>query len=152
MNTLKTKLPKRFTGAMIKLYNAFHNNKLDAYDCEMCAVGSLVGHYMWYGLSINLDDPSQEDYMVIQTDEFIMGGKNESEYSLLELKNIEILFIKEFQKNKIKDGRHKESQFNGLCAVIEYLCELDNIPSVLDYTSLFEFNENNEPKNELILS
>ena len=42
----------------------------------------------------------------------------------------------------------KEQQFKGLCAVVEYLCELDGIPNVMDYTSLFETKEG-KPVKEL---
>lgn len=35
--------------------------------------------------------------------------------------------------------------FQGLCAVTEYLCKLDNVPNVLDYTNVFK-RENNEAK------
>ena len=38
----------------------------------------------------------------------------------------------------------KELLFNGLTAVISYLCELDSVPNVMDYSKLFEY-ENNEP-------
>ena len=31
--------PKRLEQALIKLYNAFHNNRLDPEDCTACAVG-----------------------------------------------------------------------------------------------------------------
>lgn len=36
----------------------------------------------------------------------------------------------------------KEIQFKALCAVIEYLCELEGIDNVMDYTKLFEFDKN----------
>lgn len=36
----------------------------------------------------------------------------------------------------------------GFFAVVEYLCELDGIPNVMDYTCLFE-TENEKPKYEL---
>ena len=40
--------------------------------------------------------------------------------------------------------RNKELLFNGLTAVISYLCKLDGVPNVMDYSKLFEY-ENNEP-------
>lgn len=47
------------------------------------------------------------------------------------------------------DGQSREAldnvNFQGLCAVTEYLCELDNVPNVLDYTNIFE-KEKHEAK------
>ena len=42
----------------------------------------------------------------------------------------------------------KQTQFKGLEAVINYLCELDNIPNIMEYTSLFEYQDN-KPLKEL---
>ena len=42
----------------------------------------------------------------------------------------------------------KDLLFNGLNTTIEFLCKLDNIPDVMDYSKLFEF-ENDAPKYEL---
>lgn len=66
-----------------------------------------------------------------------------SGYSVKELAKIEMVFL-----NKILKDETKESQFKGLCAVVEYLCELEGIPNVMDYTCLFQ-TENNEPKYKL---
>lgn len=46
------------------------------------------------------------------------------------------------------ENTSKDEQFKGLCAVVEYLCELEGIPNVMDYTCLFE-TDNNEPKHQL---
>ena len=43
----------------------------------------------------------------------------------------------------------RELQFKGLCAVIEYLCGLDNVENVMSIKSLFEF-ENDVPKKQLV--
>ena len=48
-----------------------------------------------------------------------------------------------------KEKQHEEN-YNGLCAIVEYLCELDNYPNVMDIQSLFLYDENMEPKNELL--
>ena len=45
---------------------------------------------------------------------------------------------------KPRNPRDKELLFNGLTAVISYLCKLDSVPNVMDYSKLFEY-ENNEP-------
>jgi len=43
-NLLKTELPKRFTDAVSKLYNAFHKGELNAMSCTKCAVGNLCNN------------------------------------------------------------------------------------------------------------
>ncbi len=65
-------------------------------------------------------------------------------YSVYELAMVEAIFISEHHYATPV----KECQFNGLCAVVEYLCELDNIPNVMDIQSLFEY-ENDYAKKEL---
>ena len=157
MNTLNKELPKRFTDAVSKLYNAFHKGELDAMDCEFCAVGNIcnnnwdwavfTGYSTSYGL-LNIEYAT--------TEEIRLGYKavSGSGYSPTHIVNIEKSFLDGMGAKGYSYGftQNKENQFKGLCAVIEYLCELDNIPNILDYTSLFEFNENNEAKNELQLN
>ena len=48
----------------------------------------------------------------------------------------------------VSSEHSKHHQFKGLEAVVKYLCELDGIPNVMDYTSLFE-SVNDKPVNEL---
>jgi hypothetical protein len=57
---------------------------------------------------------------------------------------VENIFITSSKKRNTK-----EFQFKGLEAVVKYLCELDGISNVMDYTSLFEYNDKNEPIKEL---
>lgn len=45
---------------------------------------------------------------------------------------------------KPQNPTSNEALFNGLVAVVELLCELDNEPNVLDFSKLFE-QENGEP-------
>lgn len=132
-------LPKRFENAVMKLYNAFHNGVLDYGICTSCAVGHIVGHGRWLFAS-----PSaifNGDYNSL--DEM---DENESGYSIKELVMVERKFLLQFKDSQ--DPNNKESQFKGLCAVIEYLCELDNIPNIMDYTKAFE-TENDAPKFQL---
>lgn len=151
------KTTERFENAVKKLYTAFHNNELDALDCKRCAVGNLCdGYGDWLFTRFNFGDPIRDDVAV-----------RLSKYSPEELGAIESLFVygtkrgpyyRKFSNticpNKVKYGletleKQKELQFKGLCAVVEYLCELDGIPNVMDYTKLFE-TENNEPKYQLL--
>jgi hypothetical protein len=143
------KLPIRLENAITKLYPAFHNGLLDALDCGMCAVGNMCnGGVNWDSNPLFARNKIFGAYCKeIITDEEIAEGIKEIQstgYSAEELANVELIFLNACERRK----GTKEQQFKGLCAVVEYLCELDNIPNVMDYTKLFE-TENNQPKYQL---
>lgn len=137
------KLPLRLENAITKLYTAFHEGKLNALDCRACAVGNIcnnIGGWSQGGLN-NRQFKNQHLEIAM--------------YSSKELSIVETLFmygVKNIWKEKeiwYASDNTKETQFKGLCAVVEYLCELDNIPNVMDYTKLFE-TENDKPKYALV--
>ena len=138
------KTTERFDNAVSKLYTAYHNNTLNAFDCKMCAVGNILNNDMWWGLGTHIGKRNfDNEYLKI------------SGYSSEELNIVELMFMRGINNDEdnpkfrhLVDSPCKETQFKGLCAVVEYLCELDNIPNVMDYTKLFE-SENNEPKYQL---
>jgi len=145
------KLPIRLENAITKLYNAFHNNELQASCCMSCAVGNICdGDYRWADFFGYLTEDDNEEeiitgirqrYELTSTENYSKNG-----YSGQELSEVEFIFLKQFIGFKESD---KNAQFKGLCAVVEYLCELDNIPNVMDYTKLFE-TENDKPKYQLL--
>lgn len=57
----------------------------------------------------------------------------ETGYTLSELLVVEKLFMSQVTKVETRD-----TQFDGLCKVVEYLCELDALPNVMEFQSLFE--------------
>jgi hypothetical protein len=142
------KTTKRFDRTISKLYPAFHNGTLDAMDCKKCAVGNMC----------NGDSSWKHNGFITDTG-----------YSPIELMWVEMIFMfgripENCHPDKIISGHekwrpddwdaseitnNKDIQFKALCAVIEYLCELDNIPNVMDYTCLFETKEDGTPKHEL---
>lgn len=136
---MKTETTPRFNNAVTKLYNAFHNGTLDAFDCTACAVGNICNNQAeWSDLKgFICENPYAEQnkghYIIKQTG-----------YSVNELIKVEIIFVEH-----VSLSNSEEDQFKGLCSVVEYLCELDGIPNVMDYTCLFE-TENEKPKYELI--
>lgn len=146
----------RFEAAVPKLYNAFHEDRLNAYSCTACAVGNICNNIADWSLNLCYNDyrliiePSlkESDFNGLFSSESVIN----SGYSLYELSKIEAIFL---NKHRCIDLLVKEqvieAQFNGLCAVVEYLCELDNIPNVMDYTKLFE-TENDKPKYQLSCS
>jgi len=143
-NLLNTELPKRFTDAVSKLYNAFHKGELNALDCKYCAVGNICDNNESWGdvscVSLKMENYIGEAKQVIDN----------TGYTPIELRNIEAVFVCGNVNGEYwGDISHsKEEQFKGLCAVVQYLCELDNIPNVMDIQSLFEY-ENDTPKRQL---
>lgn len=138
----------RFENAVTKLYKAFHEGRLKYGSCTKCAVGSIVGNDLWSNVfcAINLGlNPEIKDQIKYQ--KYIGETKNSIDrtgYSVEELAMVEYQFLLGLGNGE----ETKETQFEGLCAVIEYLCGLDGIPNIMDYTALFE-TENDKPVKEL---
>lgn len=144
MGTLN-KTSERFTNAVTKLYNAFHKGELNGLDCTKCAVGNICDNNgAWADVScavLSIKRYHGESKCVI----------DKTGYSPQELRYIEEIFLTGVKEGGFWESRlmhDKDSQFKGLCAVVEYLCELEGIPNVMDYTCLFE-TENDEPKYKL---
>ena len=142
------KTTKRFENAIMKLYKAFHENELNAFDCSACAVGNICdNNWQWAHIRIlntythSVIDKHNKDYKL-----GINVIKN-SNYSVTEIIKIENLFLSYFKEDR-SDAGDKELQFKGLCAVVEYLAKLDNIPNPMDYSKLFE-TQNDKPIYEL---
>ena len=138
---MKTTL--RFENAINKLYLAFHNGYLNPECCKQCAVGNILDNKdSWKHLSddhgnLNLNYTGRIHQNL---------GRRFNGYSPLELIQIESTFLKGcgyelpfHHKNKRPNNpTDKEVLFNGLCAVVEFLCKLDAIENVMDYRNLFE--------------
>lgn len=145
------KTTERFENAIKKLYIAFHNNKLHPECCKQCAVGNILDNRdMWKHLS-DLHGDLQLNYVgkVHQS-----LGRRFNGYTPQELLHIEVTFLKgcgyslPLNNTKPKTPVNKDIQFNGLYEVVKYLCALDDIPNVMDYSKLFEF-EGNTPIYQL---
>ena len=166
------KTTERFEKAVKVLYNAFHENVLNPYNCQACAVGNMLGHGNWQGHGLYTDDDKKMKIRHDKKKAIRLGGMfnflsskpttssavNFSGYSSEELFKVESQFLKAFEGSKaIPDGfgfdddyeNKKEDQFKGLCNVVKYLASLDNIPNPLDYTKLFETDEVGKAKYEL---
>lgn len=145
------KKTERFDNAVTKLYNAFHGNQLNAFDCEACAVGNICDNTdewsQYTGNAITVDSDRIVRTVYAYPEKRLPYEYNG--YNQDELFEIESHFLKNFIGEDHESGKsNKEAQFKGLCAVVEYLCKLDNIPNVMDYTKLFE-TENDKPKYQL---
>jgi len=147
------KTPKRLEEAVIKLYKAFHNNTLDPEDCAACAVGNILdNHDSWKHLS-NDHGSLQLNYIGSVHQKL---GRTFNGYSPQELLKVEKIFLEAcgfktplcHYNQRPLNPRNKEILFNGLSAVISYLCKLDKVPNVMNYSRLFE-HENNKPIHKL---
>ena len=133
----------RFENAINKLYLAFHNGYLNPECCKQCAVGNILDNKdFWKHLSdghgsLNLNYTGRIHQNL---------GRRFNGYNPLELMQIESSFLKgcgyelpfHHKNKKPNSPTDKEVLFNGLCAVIELLCELDGIENVMEYYNLFE--------------
>ena len=142
------KTPKRLEEALIKLYNAFHNNELHPECCSACAVGNILdNHDSWKHLSHKHGSVTLSYVGRVHQN----LGKRFNGYTPLELLEIEKVFLEacgfkvplsHYNKKPINPA-NKETLFNGLFAVVAFLCKLDNIDNVMDYTKIFEFEDEN---------
>jgi hypothetical protein len=147
------KTPQRLERALVKLYNAFHNNRLNPEDCTACAVGNILDNYdSWKHLS---DEHGSLKLSYVGRVHQNLGRKFNG-YSPEEILQIEKVFLEAcglkvplcHYNQKPKNPRSKEVLFDGLSAVVELLCKLENTDNVMDYSRLFEYEEN-EPKYHL---
>lgn len=149
------KTSPRLESALNKLYTAFHNDLLNPECCKQCAVGNILDNTdSWKHLSDAHGD-LKLNYVgkVHQT-----LGRKFNGYSPLELLQIEHTLLNacgyklplHYKNNKPILPTDKTILFKGLCAVIGYLCALDGVSNVMDYTKLFEF-ENDKPKYNMAI-
>lgn len=79
-------------------------------------------------------------------------GRRFNGYTPLELLQIEVEFLKGCgyelplgrSKSKPLNPTEKEVLFNGLCKVVEFLCQLDGVENVMNYSKLFEFKQSKQ--------
>jgi len=140
--------PKRLEDALIKLYNAFHNNELNPECCSACAVGNILdNHDSWKHLS---DEHGSTQLSYVGRVHQQLGRKFNG-YSPLELLQIEKIFLEAcgfvtplcHYNQKPLNPTNKDILFNGLCAVVDFLCKLDNIENGMNYSRIFEFEDDN---------
>ena len=147
------KTTPRLEHAITKLYLAFHNNMLHPECCKSCAVGNICNNTDTWKYLTEAHGSVELSYLGKLNENF---GRKIYGYSPSELLQIEAVFLKGcgygiplFRgSKKPKKPTDKDLLFNGLCDTVEFLCKLDHVPNVLDYSRLFEF-ENDTPKYEL---
>ncbi|MBT8257658.1 MAG: Na(+)-translocating NADH-quinone reductase subunit F [Bacteroidia bacterium] len=133
----------RFDQAIQKLYTAFNNSTLHPECACHCAVGNICDNKDFWK-SFSDDHGSLKLNYVGKVNEAF--GKRFHGYTPFELLQIERAFLKgcgyglPFRHSGVRpsDPTDKWIQFNGLTEAIEYLCKLDGIANVMDYSRLFE--------------
>jgi len=134
------KTTKRFEESATKLYNAFNEGTLNAFDCKACAIGNMLGTGEDWAMHC-VDFGELSSFKADKTLESLHTAPIHKDYSEEELFNVEEVFLREWvkvDKLNIAHGRDKEIQFNGLMAVLNYLAELDNIQSIEDQYNKFK--------------
>lgn len=138
------KTTARLENAIQKLYTAFHNDQLNPECCKQCAVGNILNNTdSWKHLSDNHGSLNLNYVGKVNQ----LTGKKFGGYSPLEILEIEATFLQHcgyslpLRHNglKPKNATDKEILFNGLQGVVEYLCKLDGVQNVMDYSRLFEY-------------
>lgn len=149
------KSTSRLDNAITKLYDAFHNNTLNPECCKSCAVGNICDNQDAWKHLTDVHGSTSLNYLGKLNEGF---GKRINGYTPSELLKIEAVFLNACgyklpfinKRNKQKQALDKDILFEGLCATVAHLCELDGVKNVMDYSRLFEF-ENDKALNELEL-
>lgn len=138
------KTTPRLESALKKLYTAFHGNTLNPECCKQCAVGNILDQTdRWKHLS---DSHGGLELNYVGRVHQNLGRKFNG-YSPLELLKIENVFLNacgyqlplHYKNKKPQNPTSNDVLYNGLVATISFLCELDGVSNVMDYTRLFEF-------------
>ena len=146
--------PVRLEKAITKLYTAFHNNTLHPECCKSCAVGNILDNTeAWKHLSDN-----HGSIVLNYVGKVHQGfGRKFNGYTPQELLEIEAVFLIScgyslpliYKGVKPSDPTDKDVLFQGLSEAIAYLCKLDGVTNVMEYSKLFEYKEGNVPVHEL---
>lgn len=138
----------RLEQALTKLYTAFHNGTLEPECARGCAVGNILDNTdAWKHLSD--DHGSLQLNYVGKVHEAL--GRTFNGYKPSQLLYIEHIFLtacgyktplRHFNK-KPTNSTDRCMQFAGLCAVVSYLCTIDNEPDVMKFNRLFERDHEN---------
>jgi len=132
-------MTQRFENAVNKLIKAFFDETLTKGKCDRCAVGNICGSWEWGSLFMTqVETGTQIRHGLDASKDFpkfyeeALDVVNQTGYSPEELAQVEHVFEinTEFTALSYKDGEctHEEfiqDQFDGLCAVIDVLCDFE---------------------------
>ncbi|MFD0964218.1 Na(+)-translocating NADH-quinone reductase subunit F [Pseudofulvibacter geojedonensis] len=141
----------RIEQAILKLYTAFYNQTLIPESCTHCAVGNICNNTEAWSNFTDIHGSVKLNYvgMVHQKIERKHYG-----YSPLELLQIEATFLKACGFNLPLRGNYKRPTkltddllFTALEKTISFLCKLDGVTNVFDYSNVIReriLNNSNE--------
>jgi hypothetical protein len=140
------KTSTRFDQAVQKLYEAFHQNRLNPDACTQCAVGNILDNKPFWRHFSDDHGSLNLNYVGLVHQNL---GRTFNGYSPLELLKIENSFLNAcgyklpFSKHKNSKKHHptKDQLFDGLAAVVDTLCKIDGIPNMMDCTTLFDYKQ-----------
>jgi len=146
----------RLENAIQKLYTAFHNNTLHPEYCHSCAVGNIMEQKEAWQHLTDVHGSLQLNYVGRVHQNF---GRKFQGYTPMELLQIEAIFLKAcgyvlpLKKGSARPHNPKDRDilFNGLSAVVRYLCDLDQISDVMDCSALFDFKKETTPTPSVLV-
>ncbi len=146
------KTPERFNRALKALVKGYFDGTLEKGDCSMCAVGNMVGLAddcftlpKWRYVFVT----NEKGYQHFDLSNYRDGAKDQIDstgYTPFELARVEKAFessteIRGFSYPLHTDQAIDQDQLNGLMAVVDVLCEIDNITDPRPYREMFEGKE-----------
>lgn len=140
-------MTNRFNQAIDKLVTAFFNETLMKGECDKCAVGNIVGNRYWSDVFLTSLGLQRKKNLNVANSEIVRRGVDhirKTGYSVDEMARIEFTFeqnttytTKCLEEAEISRDDLIQDQFNGLCAVVELLCEMEGITDAQHYKNIF---------------
>ena len=143
------KTSHRLQQAINKLYTAFHNDTLHPECAKQCAVGNICNNTDTWKHFSDRHGSTKLNYIGIVNQKF---GKHFFGYTPQELLKIEAIFLKacgyslplNHQGKRPEEPTDKDILFNGLSAVIEFLCKIDGVENMMNqYKDLLHLKRTN---------
>ncbi len=149
------KTPERFNNAISKLVKAFFDGSIRKGHCCSCAMGVICNENKKWNRVFYTDSTlnhRQYQYPAEYKDES-KKVIDETGYSWQELAKVEYSFevnakIDSYDYFLHGKGKVMKDIQTGLMAVVEKLCEIENIDTA-EYKKYFEYDENFKPVNPL---
>ncbi len=137
---------RRLEKAIQKLYVAFHNNQLNPACCKQCAVGNMCDNIDSWKNFTDQHGSLELNQLGRLNQRF---GRRHFGYLPSELLRVEAVFLKAcgyklpLTRKTLKETASvsKDQIFDGLSAVVAYLCALDGVQNYMDYSKVFEYDE-----------
>lgn len=151
------KTPARLEQALHKLYTAYHSDQLNPECCNHCAVGNICDNTDRWKHLTDAHGSLILNYVGMVNQRL---GRKINGYTPLELLQIEAEFLKgcgfelPLKRHSLRPDhpRDKETLFKGLCAAVAFLCQIDGVTNVMDYTTIFERASNKSEVSQPVLT